>query len=39
MTRNRLTTVVPLVLAASLAVFTLWLDRFAQVVERTKGER
>lgn len=30
MTRNRLTTVVPLFLAASLAVFTLWLDRFAQ---------
>lgn len=30
MTRNRLTTVMPLVLAGMLAAFTLWLDRFAQ---------
>ncbi len=30
MTRNRLTAVVPLLLAGMLAAFTLWLDRFAQ---------
>lgn len=34
MTRSRLTTVVPLLLAGVLAGLTLWLDRFAQGPER-----
>jgi lipopolysaccharide export system protein LptC len=34
MLRNRLTTIVPLLLAGMLAALTLWLDRFAQGPER-----